>query len=72
MPTGVPWQKGERAVSAAEDRYLMAVIATASNPRFAVSRVDVDAPFLTANRVVGLPVGCAETTILVYEYNPAV
>jgi nicotinate-nucleotide adenylyltransferase len=29
-------------VSAAEDRYLMTVIATASNPRFSVSRVDVD------------------------------
>jgi nicotinate-nucleotide adenylyltransferase len=31
-------------VSAAEDRYLMTVIATASNPRFSVSRVDVDRP----------------------------
>jgi nicotinate-nucleotide adenylyltransferase len=29
-------------VSAAEDRYLMTVIATASNPRFGVSRVDID------------------------------
>jgi nicotinate-nucleotide adenylyltransferase len=42
VPTGLPWQKGERAVSAAEHRYLMTVIATASNPRFTVSRVDVD------------------------------
>jgi nicotinate-nucleotide adenylyltransferase len=42
VPTGQPWQKSERAVSAAEDRYLMTVIATASNPRFSVSRVDVD------------------------------
>ncbi|AYF74045.1 nicotinate-nucleotide adenylyltransferase [Nocardia yunnanensis] len=42
VPTGQPWQKGDRAVSAAEDRYLMTVIATASNPRFSVSRVDVD------------------------------
>jgi nicotinate-nucleotide adenylyltransferase len=42
VPTGQPWQKTERAVSAAEDRYLMTVIATASNPRFSVSRVDVD------------------------------
>ena len=41
VPTGVPWQK-DRHVSAAEDRYLMTVIATASNPRFSVSRVDVD------------------------------
>lgn len=42
VPTGHPWMKGGRAVSAAEDRYLMTVIATASNPRFRVSRVDVD------------------------------
>jgi nicotinate-nucleotide adenylyltransferase len=42
VPTGAPWQKVERAVSAAEDRYLMTVIATASDPRFSVSRVDVD------------------------------
>ncbi|GAA3947159.1 nicotinate-nucleotide adenylyltransferase [Actinoplanes auranticolor] len=40
VPTGQPWQKG--AVSPAEDRYLMTVIATASNPRFQVSRADVD------------------------------
>jgi nicotinate-nucleotide adenylyltransferase len=42
VPTGEPWQKDGESVSAAEDRYLMTVIATASNPRFAVSRVDVD------------------------------
>ena len=42
VPTGEPYQKSEREVSAAEHRYLMTVIATASNPRFTVSRVDVD------------------------------
>jgi nicotinate-nucleotide adenylyltransferase len=42
VPTGQPWQKQEREVSEAEDRYLMTVIATASNPRFTVSRVDID------------------------------
>jgi nicotinate-nucleotide adenylyltransferase len=42
VPTGQPWQKSEREVSPPEDRYLMTVIATASNPRFSVSRVDVD------------------------------
>lgn len=42
VPTGQPWQKSDRRVSPAEDRYLMTVIATASNPRFSVSRVDVD------------------------------
>ncbi|SEH73498.1 nicotinate-nucleotide adenylyltransferase [Mycolicibacterium rutilum] len=41
VPTGQPWQKG-RDVTAPEDRYLMTVIATASNPRFSVSRVDID------------------------------
>ena len=41
VPSGQPWQK-DRHVSAAEDRYLMTVIATASNPRFSVSRVDID------------------------------
>ena len=42
VPTGEPWQKTDRQVSPAEHRYLMAVIATASNPRFWVSRVDID------------------------------
>jgi nicotinate-nucleotide adenylyltransferase len=44
VPTGEPWQKQDRLVSAAEHRYLMTVIATASNPRFWVSRVDIDRP----------------------------
>ena len=42
VPTGRPWQKDDRDVAPAEDRYLMTVIATASDPRFRVSRVDVD------------------------------
>ena len=42
VPTGQPWQKTYRTVSTAEHRYLMTVIATASNPRFTVSRVDID------------------------------
>ncbi|UGT60468.1 nicotinate-nucleotide adenylyltransferase [Nocardia asteroides] len=42
VPTGQPWQKADKKVSAAEDRYLMTVIATASNPRFSVSRADID------------------------------
>lgn len=40
VPTGRPWQKED--VSPSEDRYLMTVVATASNPRFTVSRVDID------------------------------
>jgi len=42
VPAGRPWQKSGRIVSPAEDRYLMTVIATAADPRFRVSRVDVD------------------------------
>ncbi len=42
VPTGKPWQKADRSVSPAEHRYLMTVIATAANPRFRVSRVDID------------------------------
>ncbi|CAM3450767.1 nicotinate-nucleotide adenylyltransferase [Nocardioides dubius] len=42
VPTGAPWQKADREVSDAEHRYLMTVIATAANPRFTVSRVDID------------------------------
>lgn len=40
VPTGEPWQKSN--VSPGEHRYLMTVVATASNPRFTVSRVDID------------------------------
>ena len=40
VPTGMPWQKTK--VTEAEHRYLMTVIATASNPRFTVSPVDID------------------------------
>ncbi|RYJ07214.1 MAG: nicotinate-nucleotide adenylyltransferase [Actinomycetales bacterium] len=42
VPTGEPWQKADREVAPAEHRYLMTVIATAANPRFEVSRVDID------------------------------
>ncbi len=42
VPTGDPWQKADRQVSDARHRYEMTVIATASNPRFTVSRVDLE------------------------------
>nr|WP_240757477.1 nicotinate-nucleotide adenylyltransferase [Nakamurella flava] len=48
VPTGQPWQKTGTTV--AEHRYLMTVIATASNPRFTVSRVDIDRPGPTYTR----------------------
>jgi nicotinate-nucleotide adenylyltransferase len=44
VPTGLPVGKQPCQVSPAEDRYLMTVIATASNPRFSVSRTDIDRP----------------------------
>lgn len=47
VPTGQPWQKAGRHVSQPEDRYLMTTIATASNPRFSVSRVDIERPGAT-------------------------
>ncbi len=44
MPTGVPVRKTHRSVTPAEHRYLMTVIATASNPDFEVSRLEIDRP----------------------------
>jgi nicotinate-nucleotide adenylyltransferase len=43
VPAGQPWQK-DRDVAEAEHRYLMTVIATASNPHFRVSRIEIDRP----------------------------
>lgn len=42
MPCGIPAHKVEGPIAPAEDRYLMAVIATASNPHFSVSRAEID------------------------------
>lgn len=41
VPAGRPWQK-TREVTSAEHRYLMTVLATAANPAFSVSRVEID------------------------------
>jgi nicotinate-nucleotide adenylyltransferase len=56
VPTGRPWQKSAREVTPAEDRYLMTVIATASNPRFSVSRTDIDrdGPTYTVDTLIDL------------------
>jgi nicotinate-nucleotide adenylyltransferase len=56
VPTGDPWQKSGKDVSPAEDRYLMTVVATASNPRFSTSRVDIerDGPTYTADTLADL------------------
>ncbi len=42
VPTRQPWMKEQGDVSPPEHRYLMTVIATASNPRFSVSRIEVE------------------------------
>ena len=42
VPTGSPWMKEHERVSPPEDRYLMTVIATASNPKFSVSRIEME------------------------------
>ena len=42
VPTGAQPFKKDRNVTFAEHRYLMTVIATATNPRFSVSRVDIE------------------------------
>ncbi len=47
MPTGHPARKTDRPVTAAEHRYLMTVLATAANPDFEVSRMEIDRPGLT-------------------------
>lgn len=47
VPTGRQPFKQDKQVSPAEHRYLMTVIATASNKMFSVSRVDIDRPGLT-------------------------
>ncbi|NLF03683.1 MAG: nicotinate-nucleotide adenylyltransferase [Actinomycetales bacterium] len=47
VPTGEPAFKQDRDVTSSEHRYLMTVIATASNPRFTVSRVDIERAGLT-------------------------
>jgi len=47
VPTGEQPFKQDNEVTAAEHRYLMTVIATASNPRFTVSRMEIDRPGIT-------------------------
>ena len=56
VPTGQPWMKEHEVVSGPEDRYLMTVIATASNPLFRVSRMEVDrdGPTYTVDTLRGM------------------
>jgi nicotinate-nucleotide adenylyltransferase len=43
-PTGRAWRKEAAHAATAEIRYLMTVVATAADPRFEVTRVDIDRP----------------------------
>ena len=43
-PTGLAWRKPADHAASAELRYLMSVVATAADPRFAVTRVDIERP----------------------------
>ncbi len=65
VPTGRPWQKIDHEVTPAEDRYLMTVVATASNPRFSVSRVDIDrdGPTYTADTLTDLHAQLPDTEL---------
>jgi nicotinate-nucleotide adenylyltransferase len=42
VPAGAPWQKSHTEVAPAEDRYLMAIIATSNDPGFGVSRLEIE------------------------------
>jgi nicotinate-nucleotide adenylyltransferase len=68
VPTGQPWQKDDRKVSPSEDRYLMTVIATASNPRFSVSRIDIDrgGPTYTIDTLRDLRAECKDEAELFF------
>lgn len=56
VPTGQPPHKDARRVTPAEDRYLMTVLATATNPYFSVSRIEVDrrGPSFTVDTIQSL------------------
>lgn len=47
VPAGSPAFKQDRRVSSAEDRLAMTLLATADNPHFLVSRLEVDRPGVT-------------------------
>ncbi len=66
VPTGRPWQKSDEEVLSPEHRYLMTVIATAANPRFTVSRVDIDRPGLTYTRDTLADLHAAEPSAQLY------
>lgn len=56
MPAGSPAFKQDKAVTSAEDRYAMTLLATAANPCFSASRFEIDRPGITytADTLAGL------------------
>ena len=68
VPTGSPWMKEHEKVSPSEDRYLMTVIATASNPLFRVSRMEVDrdGPTYTVDTLLGIRTEFGQDTDLFF------
>ncbi|WP_105617947.1 nicotinate-nucleotide adenylyltransferase [Vallitalea okinawensis] len=47
VPTGHPPHKRNRAITDAQHRYLMSILATETNPHFFVSRIEIDRQGLT-------------------------
>lgn len=68
MPNRQPPHKRGYAVSPAEDRYLMTVLATNSNPRFEVSRLELDreGPSYTIDTLRALRALLGEQTPLLF------
>ena len=66
VPAGSPWQKAEDDVTSAEQRYLMTVLATAANPRFSVSRIEIDreGPTYTVETLRALRANLPDTELL--------
>lgn len=66
VPAGAPWQKtGRDPVTPAEHRYLMTVLATAANPNFSVSRIEIDrdGPTYTVETLRSLKASLAGTQL---------
>lgn len=57
IPAGQPWLKSGQPLTAAEHRWRMAQLATASNPHFQVLRTEIDrpGPSYTVDTLTGLP-----------------
>ncbi|MGV1036118.1 MAG: nicotinate-nucleotide adenylyltransferase [Candidatus Nanopelagicales bacterium] len=68
VPTGEPWQKSDRVVSDPTDRLRMTELATDPDPRFCVSRVDVDrsGPTFTVDTLRDLAVDLAPDSELFF------